>query len=125
MNEIIERMRAAAINAADAAGRAAGSMSNAAQNVYENAKLRMLMFDINTDVELLYRDIGKIVYLTHTGQEIDSSEIEKKIKTIDEKMASIEAIKLNLSADSHHCPFCSEEILPDSVFCQKCGERLD
>ena len=40
---------------------------------------------------MLYKEIGKLVYLTHIGLDIDPKDIELKLSLIDEKLEKIES----------------------------------
>ncbi|MBQ7087724.1 MAG: zinc ribbon domain-containing protein, partial [Clostridia bacterium] len=93
---LMEKMKITASQAAEAAGKAADAASKKAGSVVENTKLNLQIMDINSDIEILYKEIGRSVYLTHTGVEVDADELENKLSIIDEKLQLIESIKSEL-----------------------------
>lgn len=123
---LVEKAKLTASAAADAAGRAASSASKKAGSLMEVTKLNMKVFDLNTDIELLYKEIGKCVYLTHTGTEVDPEEISAKITEIDEKYAKIAELKNELAArkSTKTCPVCGKPCSKDDAFCSVCGTEL-
>ena len=53
----------AATRAVESAGKAAGDMAQA-------TKINLQIFDLNTDCEVLYKEIGKLVYDIHLGADV-------------------------------------------------------
>ena len=58
--------------AADAAGRKATEMAAA-------TRLNLRIFDINTECDVLFRDIGRMVYELHRGDEVTNEEMDAKL----------------------------------------------
>ena len=100
--------------AADTAVKAAGMVSQKGTQLVEKTKRNFQVFDLNNEVELLMRDIGRMVYLTHTGVETD------------EKYAAIAAIKEELEAQKTTtvCPVCGKDCDKNDLYCRVCGEKL-
>ena len=123
---LMEKMKITASQAAEAAGKAADVASKKAGSVVENTKLNLQIMDINSDIEILYKEIGKSVYLTHTGVEVDADELEHKLTLIDEKLQLIESIKGELAEKktSETCPYCGKEYNKEDAFCASCGFEL-
>ncbi|MBO5973987.1 MAG: hypothetical protein J6Q16_04775 [Clostridia bacterium] len=78
---------------------------------------------------MLYREIGRLVYLTHEGEEINPECITDKIALIDEKFAKIEANKKQIAyrRTVAVCPECGKECkVPfnptegKAVYCSEC-----
>lgn len=124
--ELLEKARATAMNAATAAGKAADSATKMAGELFEVTKLNLQVFDLNTDIELLYKEIGKIVYLTHTGAEVDADEISAKIAVIDEKQAAIKELKhqVELRKNLIKCPGCGKDCDRSDLYCKNCGAAI-
>ena len=80
---LANRTGVVATRAADAAGKTATSFVSA-------TKLNMQIFDLNTEIEILYKEIGKMVYHVHTGMEEDQDALQAKLLLIDEKLEKIE-----------------------------------
>lgn len=116
---LANRTGVVATRAADAAGKTATSFVNA-------TKLNMQIFDLNTEIEILYKEIGKMVYRVHTGKEEDQEALQAKLLLIDEKLQKIEEIheKLKVAKDKIYCPNCGRECASDAAFCSSCGAQL-
>lgn len=116
---LANRTSVVATKAADTAGKTAASVVSA-------TKLNMQIFDLNTEIEILYKDIGKMVYHVHTGLEEDQDSLQAKLLLIDEKLEKIEEIREKLHAvkAKNCCPNCGKECPSSAAFCSSCGAQL-
>lgn len=123
---ILEKAKATAIYAAEQAGKAAGVASKKASDVATLTRQNLQIFDLNSDIDSIYKEIGKIVYLAHTGDVQPSNQLEDLLVQIDEKLAKVAEIKesLNKAKVSHECPNCGVEADREALFCSNCGRRL-
>ena len=64
--------------AADAAGKKASEMAAA-------TRLNLRIFDLNTECDVLFRDIGRMVYELHRGDEVTSEDMDAKLEEVDAK----------------------------------------
>ena len=126
IKDILEKVKVTATTAAEAAGKAADVASKKASELAGITKLNLQIFDLNTDIELLFKEIGKSVYLTHTGAEIEAEEIDGKIAQIDEKYARIAELKEMIASRKSgcKCPSCGSECDKGDAFCSSCGAPL-
>ena len=126
VKEILEKVKVTACAAGRAAENAANVASKKAGEALETTKLTLVNFDLNTDIELLYREIGKLVYLTHEGADIDPECITDKIALIDEKFEKIEANKKQIAYRKTVavCPDCGKECKKEDAFCSACGYKF-
>ncbi len=126
VKEILEKVRITACAAGKAAENAACVAGKKAGEALETTKLTLKNFDLNTDIEMLYREIGRLVYLTHEGEEIDPECITDKIALIDEKFAQIEANKKQITYRKTValCPECGKECKKEDAFCSACGYKF-
>lgn len=126
VKEVLEKVKVTACAAGRAAENAANIASKKAGEALETTKLTLVNFDLNTDIEMLYREIGKLVYLTHEGEDIDPECITDKIALIDEKFAKIEANKRQIAYRKTvaACPDCGKECKKDDAFCSACGYKF-
>ena len=109
-----------------AASKAADSASKKAGGLVELTKQNFRIFDLNTDIELLLKEIGKLVYATHTGEEIDADEITERLNQIDEKNEEIARLKERIAErkTAVRCPECGEVCEKEDAYCRKCGTAL-
>ena len=126
VKELLEKARLTAGLAADTAVKAAGVVTQKGGQIVEKTRRSFQVFDLNNEVELLMRDIGRMVYLTHTGAEADEGELEEKLVQIDEKYARIGEIKAELEAGKTTtvCPVCGKSCDKTDLYCRICGEKL-
>ena len=112
--------------AADGAVKAAGVVSQKGSLLVEKTKRSAKIFDLNNEVELLMREIGRMVYLTHTGVETDEAELEEKLAQIDEKYAQIAQMKAEQEEQKTTCvcPVCGKDCDKTDLYCRVCGEKL-
>ena len=105
VKELLEKAKLTAGLAADGAVKAAGVVSQKGTQLVEKTKRSFQVFDLNNDVELLMREIGRMVYLTHTGAETDEAAQEA------EKTTAV-------------CPVCGKACDKNDLYCRVCGEKL-
>lgn len=127
VRDLLNKIKETATIAADAAENAAKQVSQKTGDTIEMAKLNMKIFDLNTEIGVSMREIGVIVYDTHTGKVTDENALAEIIKGVDEKNAEIEGYKARLAEfkKSLICPVCGETCCKDDTFCKKCGAKLD
>lgn len=93
----------------------------------KEAKYRMKINENKSDINDLYKEIGKKVYEKHVREEnIDiKTELEEECTKIDVLSAEIETCLKSILElrDKKQCPNCHAEIEVDSEFCPKCGAK--
>ncbi len=130
VNSFIEKAKVSASMFADrtgkAATRAAGAASKTATGVMETTKLNLQIFDLNAEIEVLYKELGRMVYDVHGGAQADQEEMKAKLTGIDERLARIEEIRAQLNEVKKEtvCPNCGKECPRDAAFCSSCGAQL-
>ena len=126
VKELLEKAKLTAGMAADGAVKAAGVVSQKGTQLVEKTKRSFQVFDLNNEVELLMREIGRMVYLTHTGAETDEAALEAKLAEIDEKYAQIAEIKAvqEVEKTTTVCPVCGKACDKNDLYCRVCGEKL-
>ena len=95
----------------------------------KEAKLRMKISDLKSQINTIYKEIGETVYQKHTraGEYDITKEIEEKCTKIDVLSDEIESnLKQCLELkDKRQCPSCFAEIEKDVKFCHKCGAKQE
>lgn len=97
--------------------------------IAKEAKLRMKMGDIKSEINDIYEEIGKKVYENHVREEKEdiSKDLEEKCTKIDCLSDEIESLLkecLELK-DKKQCPKCYTEIDKNVKFCPQCGEKQE
>jgi len=95
----------------------------------KEAKLRMKINENKSDINDLYKEIGRKIYEKHVREEnIDiKSELEEECTKIDVLSAEIETCLKSILElkDKKQCTQCHAEIDLNNNFCPKCGEKQE
>ena len=123
---LLEKAKAVAGKTGAYAGRAAETAGRAATDMAQATKLNLQLFDLNIDCDLLYKEIGKIVYHIHAGEEIAPEEMDARLDQLDETIARADALREHLAGikSTGACPSCGKPCGRGDVFCASCGARL-
>ncbi len=95
----------------------------------KEAKLRMKMGELKSEINDIYKEIGEAIYQNHVREEKEDikNELEEKCTKIDCLSDEIESILkecLELK-DKRKCPNCFTEIEKDVQFCPNCGSKQE
>ena len=109
----------AATRAVESAGKAAGDMAQA-------TKLNLQIFDLNTECEVLYKEIGKLVYDIHQGVEVASDAKDGYLEQLDDLRARVDDLRAQLAEmkQTVTCPSCGKSCSREDAFCAACGAAL-
>lgn len=95
--------------------------------IAKEAKFRMKINENKSEINNIYKEIGKKVYEKHTREEdIDiKTELEEECTKIDVLSAEIETCLKSILElkEKKQCEQCHSEIDLDSMFCPKCGAK--
>ena len=109
------------------ASRAYDVTAEKTSKIAKEAKLRMKINENKSDINNLYKEIGKKVYEKHIKEEnIDiKTELEEECTKIDVLSTEIETCLKSILElkNKKQCVKCHTEIEFDAVFCPKCGEK--
>ena len=113
------RTSQAATRAVESAGKMAGDMAQA-------TKINLQIFDLNTECEVLYKEIGKLVYDIHLGAEVAPDAMDGYLDQLDETRSKVEALRAQLTdmKASVTCPECGKQCSREDAFCAGCGAAL-
>lgn len=116
---VAEQTRTATVRVADKAGKKANEMAQA-------TRLNLQIFDLNTECEVLYKEIGKVIYDIHQGAEIENDVVEEKLAKIDALQGRIEALREQLTSLKTVCicPSCGRQCSREDAYCSGCGTPL-
>ena len=106
---------------------AANSVGKKTNEIVDYSKLRFTASGLNNEIRKKYQTLGEEVYTsTKIGSE-DTKSIELLIKEIDELKAQLQATKEQITYAKNKiiCPVCKAELNKDSLFCNKCGAKIE
>lgn len=126
LTALLENVRNTAIQAGDVAADAAYGVGKAAGELLSVAKLNVRVMDRRSAVNTALREVGEILYATHTGSPSDSEILLEKLREIDALKAEIAELQAQIrrEEEAHTCPTCGGPIREGDVFCGECGVRL-
>ncbi len=122
----LEKVKAMADKTSRAVGRAADVTGKKASELASATRLNLQIFDLNTECEVLYKDIGRLVYELHKGEEVSNDEMEARIAAIDAKQEKIAALREQLGGMRSvvTCLQCGRLCSREDAFCAGCGSAL-
>ena len=118
-----------AVDAAASAKETAADVAYIANQVgtelLANGKERIRIVELESQVNAALKELGKMLYATHTGAPSDSEIMLAKLQEIDALKAEIAALeeKLGRKPESRTCETCGAAVREDAVFCEECGEK--
>lgn len=112
------------MNKAKAGAQAAGQKAG---EWMEIGKLSMALADLNSDVERLYAEIGRMVYDAYKDKETSTEELNIKCEYIDEKLTEIAELRRKIAElkKVKQCPVCGENNPHENLYCAQCGAKLE
>ena len=122
----LDKIKVMADKTSQAAGRAADAAGKKATELASATRLNLQIFDLNTECEVLYKEIGRMVYDLHRGAEISNDEMDEKIAAVDAKQEKIAALREELAGmrSVEVCPHCGKACSREDSFCSGCGGAL-
>lgn len=130
MNEklasLLETVRRTAVQTGGAAADAAYSVGKVAGELLSVAKLNVRIMDRKAAVNAALKEVGEILYATHTGNPSDSEILLAKLQEIDVLKAEIAQMQAQIKKEeaAHVCQTCGSAIREGAAFCGECGEKL-
>lgn len=106
---------------------AANTVGKKTNEIVDYSKLRFTASGLTNEIRKKYQTLGEEVYTsTKIGSE-DTKSIELLIKEIDELKAQLQATKEQITYAKNKiiCPVCKAELNKDSLFCNKCGAKIE
>lgn len=127
VQELLENVQRTASRVSDVAVDAAYGVGKKAGELLSVAKLNIRLVDLRSEVNLQLREVGEMVYATHTGNPTESETLLAKLQEIDGLKAQIAAVEAEIGRQhtaAGECPVCGTEPWEGDQFCRECGEKL-
>lgn len=124
--ELLDTVQRTAIQVSDTAADAAYGVSKKAGELLSVAKLNIKVADLKAEVNVQLRELGEMLYATHTGDPTDSEVLLEKLQEIDALKARIVELNAEIGREqaAHACPTCGAAIRDGDQFCRECGGKL-
>ena len=127
LQELLDAVQRTATQVGGSAADAAYGVGRRAGELLSVAKLNIRLVDLRSEVNLQLREVGEMVYATHTGTPTESEVLLKKLQEIDDLKAQIAAVEAEIGRQrsaAGECPVCGTEPKEGDQFCRQCGEKL-
>lgn len=126
MQDFLDKIRVMADKTSKAASRAADVAGKKAGELATATRLNLQIFDLNTECEVLYKEIGRQIYELHRGVEPDNDVMDNRIAQIDDKQEKVAALREELASlkSVAVCPHCGKHCSKEDAFCAGCGGAL-
>lgn len=146
ISQLLQDLSEAAANAADSVSAAVQSAREAVSEKYDTVKLNLELNRLEDQQEDIFSDIGRMLFLMHTGKVqdnvvtdegdktpqqvidallVNAEQMQQQIDAVEEKLGvELEQEEAAQPADGTPCPSCGHVCRPDDVFCAACGGRL-
>ncbi len=122
----LDKVREMAEKTGDAASCAADAARKKAAELAGVTKANLQIFDLNTECDVLFKEMGRMVYAVHCGEDVSNEEMDQKLAAVDAKRQKIAALRETLAGtgDTVACPHCGRACGRGDAFCAGCGGAL-
>ena len=128
VKELFEKVKEKGAAAAGYAGKTAGAAGKKATEIWNATRMRMQIYDLNNELNSIYRQMGELVYAAHVDVETDTSEIDALLIQAEEKINEINTRrqKINAVKTSGRCQNgdCRKPIDKGDTYCRACGAAV-
>ena len=127
MDDIINKVKQGAFKAKDEAEKFTKTAVEKTKTVIDQTKYKYSISEFEGKIKNIMAELGEKLYSEYTeGVEFDE-DVAEKCKKIDEFKEEISQIKTKIAelTNASVCAQCGEVIPQDSVFCPKCGAKID
>lgn len=126
MDERLENLLNSAKETAEQVGDlaidAAYAVSKKAEGMVNCAKTKLKLADLKAEVNTQFRELGEMLYATHTGTPTASDALLEKMQQIDALKEQIAQLR---HAPAAVCPICGGAVDdPENSYCKHCGSKL-
>ena len=119
LQELLDAVQRTASQVGGSAADAAYGMGKRAGELLSVAKLNIRIMDLKGAVSTALREVGEMIYATHTGTLTESEVLLAKLQEIDRLEREIARLQ-----GGAVCPFCGAAARSGDVFCRECGQKL-
>ena len=126
LHDILDMVQRTAVQVGDTAADMAYSVGKKTEELLSVAKLNIRIVDLKAEVNTSMREVGEMLYATHTGTPTDSDILQAKLEEIDglkTQIAELEA-QIGKEREAHTCATCGAATRDGDDFCRECGGKL-
>lgn len=126
MEMLFEKLKVAVGKTGEAATKAVDSATQVTRQVAHSTKLSAKLFDVNNELEVQYREAGKMIYDMRQGIELSQDELEQRFLAIDDLRLHAEELRAQIADNKAGkiCPACGAICPKEAAFCASCGLHI-
>ena len=126
LRQLLQCVQKTAGEFADTASDAAYGVRGKAWELASVAKLNIRAAENKADTGRALREVGEMIYATHTGTPTESEVLLAKLQEIDALRENIRQLEQEIARlqGGAVCPVCGAKAQRGDVFCRECGGKL-
>lgn len=126
VQSFLDKVKDLAEKTSDVASCAADAARKKATELAGTTKINLQIFDLNTECDMLFKEMGRMVYAVHRGEDVSNEEMDQKLAAVDDKQEKIAALRQSLAGMKSIvvCPHCGKACGREDAFCPGCGGAL-
>nr|WP_300185186.1 hypothetical protein [uncultured Agathobaculum sp.] len=126
VQSFLDKVKDLAEKTGDVASCAADAARKKATELAGTTKVNLQIFDLNTECDVLFKEMGRMVYAVHRGKDVSNEEMDQKLAAVDAKEEKIAALRQSLAGMKSIvvCPHCGKACGREDAFCPGCGGAL-
>lgn len=124
--ELLDAVQRTAIQVSDTAADAAYGVGKRAGELLSVAKLNIQVAELKAEVNTQLRELGELLYATHTGDPTDSETLLAKLQEIDVLKSRISELNMEIGRAQavSVCATCGAAVQDGNTYCRECGGKL-
>ena len=126
LQELLDAVQRTASQVGGSAADAAYGVGRRAGELLSVATLTIRIMDLKGAVNTALREVGEMIYATHTGTLTESEVLLAKLQEIDALRAKIDQLEREIARlqGGGICPHCGAAAQSGDAFCRECGGKL-
>lgn len=126
LHDILDMVQRTAVQVGDTAADVAYGVGKKTEELLSVAKLNIRIVDLKAEVNTSMREVGEMLYATHTGTPTDSDILQAKLEEIDGLKTQITELEAQIGKEreAHTCATCGAATRDGDDFCRECGGKL-
>ena len=126
VKELFEKVKEKGAAAVEFAGKKANDAGRKAGELWEITRLRMQIYDLNSELKDIYREMGEMVHAAHKDPDTDTSGIDALLERAEEKASDIAARRQRIAAFklAGNCSDCGRAVDKEDAYCRGCGAAV-